>query len=59
MSRGAAQQTSSTTSQAPVTPEPRPITGLEFPRYFTREGVDPFDEIEWELPLGGHRQREG
>ena len=22
--------------------------GLEFTRYFTRDGVDPFDEIEWE-----------
>ena len=42
MSRGAAPQTSTTTSQAPVAPEPRPITGLEFPRYYTREGVDTF-----------------
>jgi ribonucleoside-diphosphate reductase alpha chain len=23
--------------------------GLEFPRYFTRPGIDPFDEIEWEI----------
>jgi ribonucleoside-diphosphate reductase alpha chain len=23
--------------------------GLEFPRYFTRPGVDPFDEVDWEL----------
>ena len=23
--------------------------GLEFPRYFTTAGVDPFDEVEWEL----------
>jgi ribonucleoside-diphosphate reductase alpha chain len=23
--------------------------GLEFPRYFSRPGVDPFDEIDWEL----------
>jgi len=30
------------------TPE-RAATGLEFPRVFTREGRDPFDEIEWEL----------
>ena len=22
--------------------------GLEFPRYFTLAGVDPFDEVEWE-----------
>jgi ribonucleoside-diphosphate reductase alpha chain len=25
------------------------VTGLEFPRFFTREGLDPFDEVEWEL----------
>jgi ribonucleoside-diphosphate reductase alpha chain len=24
-------------------------TGLTFPRFFTEAGVDPFDEIEWEL----------
>jgi ribonucleoside-diphosphate reductase alpha chain len=27
----------------------RGVTGLEFERYFTREGVDPFDEIDWEM----------
>jgi ribonucleoside-diphosphate reductase alpha chain len=25
------------------------VTGLEFERYFTKDGVDPFDEIDWEL----------
>src|SRR5215468_9856326 len=30
-------------SKAPLVP------GLEFPRYFTLPGVDPFDEIEWEV----------
>jgi len=25
------------------------IAGLEFERYFTKDGVDPFDEIDWEL----------
>ncbi len=25
------------------------VTGLEFERYFTKDGVDPFDEVEWEL----------
>ena len=25
------------------------ISGLEFPRYFTTAGIDPFDEVEWEL----------
>ena len=24
------------------------VPGLEFPRYFTLAGVDPFDEVEWE-----------
>src|SRR5882672_4880569 len=28
-----------------IAPEP----GLTFPRFFTQVGVDPFDEIEWEL----------
>ena len=27
----------------------RAVPGLEFPRYFTRLGVDPFDEVEWEV----------
>ena len=33
------------------TVEPRETTapGLEFPRYFTLPGVDPFDEVEWEI----------
>jgi ribonucleoside-diphosphate reductase alpha chain len=30
-------------SKAPLAP------GLEFPRYFTLPGVDPFDAIEWEI----------
>ena len=25
------------------------VPGLEYERFFSREGVDPFDEIEWEL----------
>jgi ribonucleoside-diphosphate reductase alpha chain len=27
----------------------RSVSGLEFDRYFSRDGVDPFDEIDWEL----------
>src|SRR5918993_5330839 len=29
----------------------KPVTaqGLDFPRYFTLPGVDPFDEVEWEI----------
>jgi ribonucleoside-diphosphate reductase alpha chain len=29
-------------------PARTPATGLEYPRVFTREGIDPFDEIEWD-----------
>jgi ribonucleoside-diphosphate reductase alpha chain len=25
------------------------VPGLEFPRYFTLPGVDPFDQVEWEI----------
>ncbi|MGH9254185.1 MAG: vitamin B12-dependent ribonucleotide reductase [Vicinamibacterales bacterium] len=25
------------------------VQGLEFPRYFTLPGIDPFDEVEWEI----------
>jgi ribonucleoside-diphosphate reductase alpha chain len=27
----------------------RAVPGLDWVRYFSREGIDPFDEIEWEL----------
>src|SRR5437868_4284474 len=27
----------------------RSVSGLEFERYFTKDAVDPFDEIDWEL----------
>ena len=60
---GAGQQTVETTGtghasvDVPVRPDPaegrgraRPATpGLTFPRFFTDAGVDPFDEVEWEL----------
>src|SRR6188474_1448389 len=45
-----AQHVETTASQIARTFGPgRSVTGLEFERYFTRDGVDPFDEIEWEL----------
>ena len=46
---------------SPVSPTPRSgvsestrvaqptVPGLEYERFFTNEGVDPFDEIEWDL----------
>ncbi len=30
-------------------PKATVVQGLEFPRYFTLPGVDPFDEVEWEI----------
>ncbi len=36
------------------------ISGLDFPRYFSTAGVDPFDEVEWELRdavIGNERAR--
>ena len=30
-------------------PEPATELGLSFARYFSRPGVDPFDDVEWEL----------
>jgi ribonucleoside-diphosphate reductase alpha chain len=32
-----------------VESKPTLVPGLEFPRYFTLPGVDPFDEVEWEV----------
>jgi ribonucleoside-diphosphate reductase alpha chain len=43
------QQSNVTGAQAPVQAEPVAVPGLELSRVFTTEGVDPFDEIEWEL----------
>jgi ribonucleoside-diphosphate reductase alpha chain len=40
--RDSSQQTTGRTA-APVS-----AAGLEFERFFSREGIDPFDEIEWE-----------
>jgi ribonucleoside-diphosphate reductase alpha chain len=35
--------------RASVEPSPPPAPGLGFPRYFTLPGVDPFDQVEWEI----------
>ena len=42
-----------------ATRAPAAAPGLEFPRFFTEAGVDPFDEVEWELRVGRDRQRAG
>jgi ribonucleoside-diphosphate reductase alpha chain len=50
MQRGVAQQVSTSATPVPVpAATAASAPGLEFPRLFTREGVDPFDEVEWEL----------
>jgi ribonucleoside-diphosphate reductase alpha chain len=54
----AAQATSSAGSLDTTTPQaiastpgtaPLGAPGLEFERFFSREGIDPFDEVEWEM----------
>ncbi|MDQ3212278.1 MAG: vitamin B12-dependent ribonucleotide reductase, partial [Acidobacteriota bacterium] len=52
MHRGAAPQVESTSTQtaARTTPlAPANVPGLEYERFFTREGLDPFDEVEWDV----------
>jgi ribonucleoside-diphosphate reductase alpha chain len=59
MQTGAAPQvettsTPSTPRTVPVSAttagiEPGGIAGLEYTRFFTREGMDPFDEVEWDI----------
>ncbi|MEZ5316049.1 MAG: vitamin B12-dependent ribonucleotide reductase [Vicinamibacterales bacterium] len=47
------ETTATTTTTAPAVGRTfgpgREVSGLEFDRYFSRDGVDPFDEIDWEL----------
>ena len=53
MQTRAAQDTSGIGERTAETPVPRAERatpeGLEFPRWFSRPDVDPFDEVEWEL----------
>ena len=52
MHRGAAPQVDSTGTQtAARTTAPVPVNapGLDYERFFTQEGLDPFDEVEWEV----------
>jgi ribonucleoside-diphosphate reductase alpha chain len=39
--------------------EPVASPGLEFERFFSREGIDPFDEIEWEIRAAGIGNEKG
>ncbi len=60
MHRGAAPQVESTSTQSTARPSasvsttvpgigPGGLSGIEYPRFFTREGLDPFDEVEWDV----------
>jgi ribonucleoside-diphosphate reductase alpha chain len=52
MQRGAASQVESTSTDAlgrSVAPLAPNVPGLEYERFFSREGIDPFDEIEWDI----------
>ena len=50
MQRGAAPQVDTTRGEIttrPTTSQSAP--GMEFARYFSHEGIDPFDEVEWDI----------
>src|SRR5512133_2568238 len=52
MHRGAAPQVESTSTETLArTPAsvPTHVPGRDYERFFTREGIDPFDEIEWDI----------
>jgi ribonucleoside-diphosphate reductase alpha chain len=52
MQRSAAQPVESTSSEALARPSASgapTAPGLDYERFFTREGIDPFDEIEWDI----------
>ena len=51
MHRGAAPQVDTTRGETTVgrnTTGTTSVPGLEFARFFSREGIDPFDEVEWD-----------
>jgi len=60
MPRGAARETEAIDPQVNLSTPVAAQPGLEFPRFFSREGSDPFDEIEWEsrVALIGSEQGE-
>ena len=48
MPRGATPETPAVELKVTLSTPAAPQPGLDFHRFFSREGVDPFDEIEWE-----------
>jgi ribonucleoside-diphosphate reductase alpha chain len=51
MQRGAAPQVETTRGETTTTrpATSAPAAGLDFGRYFSHEGIDPFDEVEWDV----------
>jgi ribonucleoside-diphosphate reductase alpha chain len=51
MQRGAAPQVDTTRGETTTTrpATSAPAAGLDFVRYFSHEGTDPFDEVEWDI----------
>ena len=45
----ARSESTSTHDLRPDRPAPVGAPGLEYDRFFTKEGIDPFDEIEWDI----------
>src|SRR4030081_2269088 len=44
------KENTKTKTQQPASGKAGPAApGLKFPRYFTRAGISPYDEVEWEL----------
>src|SRR2546427_2675877 len=39
--------------------QPKHSSGLKFPRYFTKPGVCPYDEVEWELRIASITDAKG
>ena len=48
MPRGATPETEAVEPEVNLSTPGAAQPGLDFPRFFSREGSDPFDEIEWE-----------
>ena len=48
MQRSAVREPEAVEAEVAAQPSEADRRGLEFPRYFSRAGSDPFDEIEWE-----------
>ncbi len=51
ITQGAPNTAAEATSTTAATPSKKKATGLTFRRLFTKAGVNPYDEIEWELRL--------